>query len=341
MTIFVWDPASSGPSSGYEKGTAKHISTQGFKPTNHPLTVTTQGFILPVLVNIDIITGGEADIEFVQGGNVAIGEGTIFVDGMSPVIVEIGGVSEFEYDPTGTIDISGDAPWSIDADGNIIYDYTSFGSKALIGQADESRGYAYVSAGSLQLDGETVTNIEMNAIGAGELTLDGDANIRFTPADENRGGRGVIRTPAMRKAKILIPNYYIWYAPLLRRFALKLRGSAETEFKKADTFEFLRQLQTIDIKPEVAQPEFFRAINNYIKISPSTYEQPIDYSTKTFTGAAESRFESVNNLYADQNEFALLFLLDDHPPIAYLSNDKKASQIAEQNNKILDILDVL
>jgi hypothetical protein len=299
MTIYIWDPVG-----GYSKGTAKHISTQGFKPTNHPLTVSTQGYIIPEFADVHITLDGAADV-ILQVPSVYSGQGIIYVDGaVAPVVVELDSISTFEYDPIGTIDVSGDALYVFDVNGNVVYDYTSTGS---------------------ELDGG--------------LIFTGDGAIEFVPGTglvPERGGRGVVRT--LRKTKIFVPNIYIWHAPLLRRFALKLSGEATTEFAPSENFAFIKSLASIPIVREPEQPDFIRAINNYIQLTPKAYEEIANASPSAFSGDATCEFAaSKHTPHVRDDDMIVLAALEGSPVIVTLS-DSKYNQIRKEDEMLLELL---
>ena len=56
MAIYIWDPANT-----TGKATPLHIATLGIYPGHVPLTVGTDGYIKPLLTDINLQFGGEAD----------------------------------------------------------------------------------------------------------------------------------------------------------------------------------------------------------------------------------------------------------------------------------------
>jgi hypothetical protein len=301
MTIYIWDPVG-----GYSKGTAKHISTQGFKPTNHPLTVSTQGYIIPEFADIHLTLGGAADVVIPI---TFTGQGVIYVDGATaPVVVSLDGTTTFEYDPFGTIDIGGHALFVIDADGNVVHDYSSTGT---------------------ELDGGPI--------------LSGDTAVEYVPGTglvPERGGRGVVSVGLLkRKTKIVVPNIYIWHAPLLRKFAKYLSGSAEVEFVKNDPFDFIRSLNTLPIIHEPESPTLLRAINNYIKYSPTLFQNDSSAASISVAGKADCSFiQSPIVAQIHDNDAEVLLIALDESPIVTVTQDESYNTIRKDDEIILHLV---
>lgn len=316
MTIYVWDPQS-----GYEKGTAKHITTQGFKPTNHPLTLTTQGFLIPAFVTaeINLLTGGSASVSATTGG-----------------------VVEFNYEPEGGLVTGGEAPYIIDIDGNTVYEWASEGSE--IDGGPEFAGHSLVTT---VLDGDTVYEYEptggLNTSGDAPYIIDsegrivyvyastgsedgigpifgGGATIEFIPGSgfvvKEHGGRGVL--PWTRKRERMGTSHtFVWYAPLLRRFALKLRGAADTEFISGEPYPFLKSLPVLPKEPE-PNLDFYKALQAYSKKTatlPSEYTEDSHAPPLTLHGAATVEFSPAEQRAYSEDELILLLLDDDAPII--------------------------
>lgn len=303
MTIFIWDPRQ-----GYAKGTSKHIATQGFHPSRHPLTVSTQGFILPDYANIDILMGGEANTSL-QSPSIYTGEGIIIVDGANaPVSTVLNDVRVYEYEPFGNIDLGGDAPFIIDINGNIVYDYS--------------------------------------AIGADGPDLGGDGDTIYIPGTgivPEHGGRGVLRPATKPRTFKKAPHIWIWKAPLLRKFSLNPGGSADTEFVKGHKFPFVSELPQYDPPKEEDHLELFKTINDYVKRQatlPTEYEYTGKGSKElAFDTKSDYEFQSpIKEQRFAEDELVLTLALDTEPLII-VTTDSNINKIRKDDEFILNLLD--
>lgn len=204
MTIFVWDPITN-----FVRGTNSHIATQGFDPTRHPLTVGSQGFVLPVYAEIHIVTGGSAGY-FYDPAEGYIADGSIYVDGAgSPSIFINAGVGQFNYTAAGGLVSGSAAPFIITADGELTYDYP-------------------VDPSIKTLSGTVIPGVELSKEGEGGITINGEGDIVWDPVHPPRGGKALANRTRVRLFQT--PHHYIWFAPTHRSLALKLKGSADAEF---------------------------------------------------------------------------------------------------------------
>jgi hypothetical protein len=250
--------------------------------------------------------GGSADVTVPSH---YVSEGIIFIDGaIAPVVVELAGQTIYDYTGSGTLDTGGDAPFIIDSDGNVVYDYSSTGSE----------------------------------LGGGPV-LSGNVGVEYIPGTglvPERGGRGVVSVGLLRrKAKILTPNIYIWHAPLLRRFALKLTGSADVEFKASEKFTFLKTLNKIPTSPIPEKPEFLLAINKYIELIPKSYQHSDNSGKLSFTGHASVEFlSSPYGVDIQKDDIEILLMVMDETPTVVLSQDAKINQLRKEDSLLLDLI---
>lgn len=180
-----------------EPGKSINIATRGLSYPAAPITVATDGFIIPIIG--DIIISGEAGVVFTPGAGTIfdyIGSGGLIIDGEAqaarsflydgtgPIIIDgVAGVARgFTYVGSGGLIINGDA--IIDT----LVEPTVGGQLTLGGMATVSRGFAYNGTGNLVIDGDSIGKLVFNPFIDGGIACGGGANVNFSIGVNGEGG---------------------------------------------------------------------------------------------------------------------------------------------------------
>jgi len=180
-----------------EPGKSINIATRGIS-TGKPITVATDGFIIPIVG--DIIMGGEADVVFVPAtGNIFdyTGSGGFILGGMAVtnrayIVVGDGGLITagiadvnrvFSYTGTGGLVIGGESEVStsfdpVIEDGNIVTG----------GMAGVSRAFTYIGTGGITTGGMVTGKLVFNFAGSGGLVTNGQAFVNISLGITGSGG---------------------------------------------------------------------------------------------------------------------------------------------------------
>lgn len=254
----------------------------------------------------------------------------IVVAGCAPIVVTLGGVTEWCYQPSalGTIQTGGDA--------------------ILVAELGGILRVCYPATGGVEMGGEAPVTVKLGGvttwcwIATGGVTLGGEADVTATiSAGKTRGGKG---TPYYRRQVTPQRTVHYYTADAFFENTLQLGGEADCMFIPA-RFQFLKSLPKLPaptLFPE--DSEFKNLYKELLKRQPSTtFEYVAEPSNMKFGGKADEDYFDFTNfiiMHDDDVIIADILSTDGNPFITTTFSQNLAKQKRDDDD-ILEILELL